>query len=277
MTTTLILLIFTVILSFTSSQFTESNEFEFPIEELVIPTEEQPLSGWIALDLSQAANIPQVQGLLYIGVQNATQQAIQAGYLPNGTYQITQVNSIEQNQDVTNFQDYRFDVDVSDGQGNFATITFEITYDPSQGNSNVTSYSVTGAGTENEESFLSEEEILPGYAPLDPEVALTDPQIQGLLQIGMKNASEQAIQAGSLLNETYYIAQINSIEQNLDAVNVVEYRFDVNISSVNGTNNVSDLVFEVSYDPSTGSSQVTSYSISNVPTTETYTPLNLTP
>ena len=276
MTTTLLLLFFALLLSSTSLQFTESAEFEFPVEELVIPTGEQPLSGFIALDLSQAATNPQVQGLLYIGVQNATQQAIQAGYLPNGTYQVVRVNSIEQNQDITNIQDYRFDVDVSDGQGNIGTISFEITYDPAQGNSNVISYSVTGQETENEESFLPEEGILPGYAPLDPEEALTDPQIQGLLQIGIKNATEQAIQAGSLLNGTYYITQINSIEQNQDAVNVVEYRFDVNISSVNANNNISDLVFEITYDPSSGSSQVISYSISNIPTTETYTPLNLT-
>jgi len=94
-------------------------------------------TGYTPIDASQVASNPQLQGLVYIGVQNVTQQAIQDGSLPEGNYQVSQIISASQNQD-----SYHFEVEVTDGQGNTAIVLFFITYDSSAGTTEVTSYDV---------------------------------------------------------------------------------------------------------------------------------------
>jgi len=208
-------------------------------------TEENPSeegTGYTPIGLSEVDSNPQLQGLFYIGVQNSTQQAIQDAALPEGNYQVSQAIQAAQN-----LNDYRFEVEVSDGQDNTATILSFISYDSSKGTSEVTSYSV-----------LSDNEEDDDYADLDPNGVDANAEIRGLLMLGVQNVTNQAIEDGALPDGNYQLAGVNGVKQSTTDPN--NYHFDVNLQSSGGGEEIR-AVFALLSDSENGDIEVLSYTV----------------
>jgi len=82
---------------------------------------------YVLLDPSEA-NTPYLNDLKTTGVSLATQFAAIDGTLPDAAWTVTATNSVEQATNVNGW--YRFDVDVTDGQGSNAHLVFEIWDNP---------------------------------------------------------------------------------------------------------------------------------------------------
>jgi len=237
-------------------------------------------AGYTHIDDFQVTSNPQLQGLVHIGVQNVTQQAIQEGSLPEGNYQVSQIINVSQNQD-----SYHFEVEVTDGQGNTAIVLFFITYDSSAGTTEVTSYDVLngeesegatelGEGefgevtevtevaevTELGEGEFEDEEQRDGFVILEPSVAQTDTEIAGIVSVGVQEVTKQAIANGSLFNSTYELARVYSVQQNI--ANPNEYRFYVSVR--NYLLNTVNMEFDLVYDESSNTVEILSWRYPNL-------------
>jgi len=228
------LIFFLIILQFLRAQPGNLSPEE---ESLIDPSDYTPL------DPSEVESNPQIQGLLYLGLQNAIQQAIQDGSLPQATYKVSQILGVAQKLDAIDTQDYKFDVEITDGQDT-PVIVFFLSYDPSKGTSEVTSYSV----------------ISDDYTDLDPNVIDTNPQISAILNLGVQNVTEEAFQAGTIDSTDYQLEEVNRVEQS--KTNPNQYRFDVDLEANSDSDEVRAM-FSLVYRRETGSVEILYYTITD--------------
>jgi len=79
--------------------------------------QQQPTGNLTELNTTDIQSNQNVQFLANYGAQNVIREAIDAGDLPEGQYNISRVYEVSQQQ-YPNGIDYRFDVEISNGQGN---------------------------------------------------------------------------------------------------------------------------------------------------------------
>lgn len=94
--------------------------------------------GYSSVDLSQAANDPQIQNAQNLGAQYVADQGIATGLLPDGQYNVSQVFDIS--QQVVNGINRRFDVELSNGQGTAVRAQYFVYSPPGNAQSTVNAY-----------------------------------------------------------------------------------------------------------------------------------------
>ena len=222
------------------------------------------------MDPSVADTNPIIRGILILGVQEATQQAIANGSLYDSTYQLADVYSIEQG--VENPDEYKFDVSVINTLQNTVRMNFDLLYDSESNTVQVLSFgypntTIPGEENETEEIFEETPPILEetpeievgqqeqtedGFVILDPSIAQTDTGIAGILNLGVQEATKQAIANGSLYDSPYELAQVYSVQQNI--ANSDEYHFDVSVR--NNLQNTVRMDFDLTYDESSNTVEI---------------------
>jgi len=216
--------------------------------------EGQPSDEWIELNVTEASTDPKIQGFLYSGTQYVVQQGISEGTLPNAFYQVNEIYSIA-TRETQEGEDYKFEVQLSDGQSNTPNVSFIVSYNTETSATKVTNYTIEGGSTSG-----------PGpseYTPLDPSLATTDPEIQGFLYFGTQYVIQQGISEGTLPNSFYQVGEVYSLANKTEDQNEY-YKFDISITD--NQQNSANTTFEVRLDPTTNTKEVTSYSFSNVVT-----------
>ena len=103
--------------------------------------DDSDLGGFTQVDLGQANNDPRIQSAQDNGAQYVARQGIATGVLPRGQYQVSQVFSVY--EQVVNGINYRFDVELSNGQGTQARAQYIVYSQPSTNTERLTSYKFT--------------------------------------------------------------------------------------------------------------------------------------
>ncbi len=112
---------------------------KFAVSILVLALFSAATSKFIELTPSQYENNQTILECLNFGTSHIMKEAVYNGTLPDGQYEITQVNKVEQ-KTLENGVDYRFDFEIAGPQGTDVTGHVTVNYEWATEDMNVVSY-----------------------------------------------------------------------------------------------------------------------------------------
>jgi len=119
----------------------ESSPVDDALDGDIDDDDDSDLGGYDQVDEQTANNDASIQSAQNNGAQYVVRQGIATGVLPDGQYQVTRVFSVY--QQVVNGINYRFDVELSNGQGKLVRAQYIVYSQPRTNTERVSSYKFT--------------------------------------------------------------------------------------------------------------------------------------